>query len=119
MSVKVYHYPKCSTCRNAIKWLKANGTEVDLVDLVETPPSREDLAQLIRASGLEVKKFFNVSGQVYKQMQLKDKVATMSEQEMIDLLASNGKLIKRPIVSRGNQVTVGFKEDEFQRTWAD
>jgi arsenate reductase len=114
----VYQYPKCSTCRKAVKWLENQGHELQLKHIVDTPPSEEELNQFISLSGLELKKFFNTSGEVYKELGLKDKLASMSAQEQVALLAQHGKLIKRPIVSDGNQVTVGFKEEEYNEKWA-
>ncbi|TNJ63160.1 arsenate reductase family protein [Paenibacillus hemerocallicola] len=117
-SVSVYLYPKCGTCRDALKSLDRKGVRPDeTVNIFETPPSRDRMAEMIAKSGLPMKKFFNTSGEVYKEMQLKDKLSGMSEAEMIDLLASNGRLIKRPIVYDGERVTVGFKEDEYERVW--
>ncbi|OPH61344.1 hypothetical protein BC351_15540 [Paenibacillus ferrarius] len=119
MQVKVFCYDKCGTCRNAIKWLKAHEVEItDNVPLFDTPPSAKELAKLLSDSGLAIKKFFNTSGDVYKEMNLKDKLPGMSEEQMLDLLASNGRLIKRPIVTDGHRVTVGFKEPEFEAAWA-
>lgn len=118
MKITIYQYPQCGTCRDAIKSLKAKGHEVDSIHIVDNPPSVESLRELIGKSGLDLKKFFNVSGEVYKEMKLKDKLPIMSEDEMIALLASNGKLIKRPLVTNGNQVTVGFKEDEYKQVWS-
>ncbi|MCY9763050.1 arsenate reductase family protein [Paenibacillus alvei] len=117
MNVTVYQYAKCSTCRKAVQWLKGKGYEVTLIPIVEEPPSSEELRKLVAKSGLELKKFFNTSGEVYKEMQLKDKLPAMSEQEQLDLLASNGKLIKRPIVTDGKRATVGFNEDMFAEAW--
>ncbi|GAA3402467.1 arsenate reductase family protein [Paenibacillus hodogayensis] len=116
--VTVYLYPKCSTCRDALKSLDRKGVKPDeTVDIFDTPPSRERMAELIARSGLPIRKFFNTSGEVYREMQLKDKLPEMNEADMIDLLASNGRLIKRPIVTDGERVTVGFKEDEYERVW--
>lgn len=114
----VYQYPKCSTCRKAVKWLENQGHELQLKHIVDTPPSEEELNQFISLSGLELKKFFNTSGEVYKELGLKDKLGSMSAQEQVALLAQHGKLIKRPIVSDGNKVTVGFKEEEYNEKWA-
>lgn len=113
----VYHYPKCGTCRNALKWLRANGREPETIDIVEHPPAKEQLARIVKDSGLPLRKFFNTSGEVYKQMQLKDKLPTLSDEEQLELLASNGKLIKRPLAVEGDKVTVGFKEEEFRQAW--
>lgn len=117
MSITVYQYPQCGTCRNALKSLKEKGQEVQSVHLFDNPPSREQLKQMIGQSGLDIKKWFNTSGEVYKEQQLKDKLPNMTDEEKIDLLASNGRLIKRPIVTDGHQVTVGYKEETFQEVW--
>lgn len=117
MSLTVYQYAKCGTCRNAVKWLTSQGHELELIPIVEEPPSADVLKELIVASGLELKKWFNTSGEVYKAMSLKDKLPHMTADEQIELLASNGKLLKRPIVTDGKRVTVGFKEEHFQDHW--
>ncbi|WP_138494101.1 arsenate reductase family protein [Paenibacillus pinistramenti] len=113
----VYHYPKCGTCRNAVKWLQSHGHELDLRHIVEAPPSPAELDHLVTQSGFELKKFFNTSGEVYRGMGLKDKLPGLSREEQLELLASNGMLIKRPVVTDGERVTVGFKEDEFAAVW--
>nr|WP_310185655.1 arsenate reductase family protein [Bacillus sp. 3255] len=119
MGVKVYCYDKCGTCRSMLKWMQAHNVEVtENVPLFETPPTAGELAKLLRDSGLPIKKFFNTSGEVYKEMNLKDKLPGMTEEQMLELLASNGRLIKRPIVTDGTRVTVGFKEDEFKDVWS-
>jgi len=84
---------------------------------VDHPPSREELKRLIQKSGLPVQKFFNTSGKKYRELNLKEKLKTMSEEEMLDLLSSDGMLIKRPIVTDGERVTVGFREDQFEEVW--
>ncbi|OAB46036.1 arsenate reductase family protein [Paenibacillus glacialis] len=113
----IYQYPQCGTCRNAMKWLRSNGHDLETRHIVEEPPTVSELNELINKSGLELKKFFNVSGEVYKSLGLKDRLGNMSREEQIELLSSNGKLIKRPIVSSGEQVTVGFKEDQYANVW--
>lgn len=119
MSLTVYQYAKCGTCRNALKWLKANHSDQDIktIPIFDQPPSKEELRNLVQRSGLDIRKFFNTSGEVYKSMDLKDKLPQMSEEEMLELLASNGRLIKRPIVTNGERVTVGFKEAMFEDVW--
>lgn len=117
MKLKVYQYPQCGTCRKAIRWLKDRGHDLDLVHIVDHPPGEDELRKLIADSGLPVDKFFNTSGEVYRQMGLKDRLRSMSDDEKIRLLASNGKLIKRPIVTDGRRTTVGFKEDVFEQDW--
>ncbi|GGF74137.1 hypothetical protein GCM10010912_19220 [Paenibacillus albidus] len=115
--LKVYQYPKCSTCRSAVKWLQGQGHELELQHIAEQPPGVEELRTLVKNSGLELKKFFNTSGEVYKSLGLKDKLPQLGEQEQLELLASNGMLIKRPIVSDGKNVTVGFKEETYADAW--
>ncbi|OXM86676.1 arsenate reductase family protein [Paenibacillus rigui] len=118
MNVTMYQYPQCGTCRNALKSLKEKGVEVETIHVFDHPPSRGQLAQMIEQSGLEIKKWFNTSGEVYKELKLKDKLPGMTDEEKIDLLASNGRLIKRPVVTDGHKVTVGYKEEQFQEHWS-
>ncbi|MFC0211496.1 arsenate reductase family protein [Paenibacillus chartarius] len=115
----VYEYSKCGTCRTAVKWLKAAGHEVEAIPLFEQLPTPEQLKTWIARSGLGIRKWFNTSGEVYKEMGLKDVLPTMSEEEMIRLLASNGRLIKRPVVTDGHHVTVGYKEDQYTEIWGE
>jgi arsenate reductase (glutaredoxin) len=117
VALTFYWYPKCGTCRNAKKWLDEHGLAYDAVHIAEEPPSRETLKELHEKSGLELKKFFNVTGQKYKELGLKDKVKTASEDELLEILSSDGMLIKRPILTDGKKVTVGFKEDQYKETW--
>ncbi|MEH6944450.1 arsenate reductase family protein [Bacillus sp. JJ722] len=117
MELTFYSYPKCGTCRNAKKWLETNNLAFKEIHIVENPPSKEVLQDLHSKSGLEIKKFFNTSGQKYRELGLKDRLKTATEEEMFELLASDGMLIKRPIVTDGKKVTVGFKEDQFQQMW--
>lgn len=119
MKLTLYEYPKCGTCRDTVKWLKAKGHELESRNIFEKAPGKRELKKLIKNSKLELKNFFNTSGEVYKEMQLKDKIQGMSDEEKIALLTSNGRLIKRPIVTDGTKVTVGFKEEEFEKTWGN
>lgn len=107
-------YPKCSTCQKAKKWLDANKIEYTERHIVEANPSENELRTWYEGSGLPLKKFFNTSGMLYKEMKLKDKLPTMSEDEQIRLLATNGMLVKRPIVVDEDKVLVGFKEAEWK-----
>ncbi|MUT65889.1 arsenate reductase family protein [Paenibacillus sp. NEAU-GSW1] len=113
----VIQYPKCGTCRMAVKSLQAKGNTLELRHIVEDTPSAAELKAIVANSGLELKKFFNTSGEVYKALGLKDKLGAMSEDEQLALLASNGMLIKRPIVTDGVRVTVGYKEEQYEQTW--
>ncbi|MBR5579499.1 MAG: arsenate reductase family protein [Lachnospiraceae bacterium] len=107
-------YPKCSTCVKAKKWLEDHQVKFDGRHIVEDRPSYEELRQWQEKSGYPLKKFFNTSGLLYKEMQLKDKLPGMSEEEQLELLATNGMLVKRPIVVCDDTVLVGFKEGEWQ-----
>lgn len=118
MGLTFYWYPKCGTCRKAKKWLEDHSIDYNEIHIVENPPSRLELEELYQRSGLELKKFFNTSGQKYRDLGVKDMIGKASESELLDLLSSDGMLIKRPIVSDGTKVTVGFKEDEFAQTWS-
>ena len=116
MTVKAYVYDKCGTCRKAKQWLKAENVSFEEVPIVDTPPTKEELQAIWKKSGVDLKKFFNTSGQHYRELQLKDRLPSMSEEEMLELLASNGKLIKRPLITNGDKVTIGYKEEDMQ-TW--
>lgn len=117
MSLQMYWYPKCGTCRKAKKFLEEHGVDFTEQNIVDEPPSRQELTRLIQNSGLPVKKFFNTSGKKYRELGLSKKLKEMDEQEQLDLLASDGMLIKRPIVTDGKQVSVGFKEEVFKDKW--
>ncbi|HEY8530366.1 MAG TPA: Spx/MgsR family RNA polymerase-binding regulatory protein [Paenibacillaceae bacterium] len=116
-TLKVYYHAACGTCRKAIGHLKSLDVPMELVPLKEAPPSKEELRQLIAQSGLPVRKWFNTSGEAYRSMGLKERLEGMPEEEQIALLAGNGMLIRRPVVTDGRRVTVGYREDEFNRVW--
>ncbi|MEC3801465.1 arsenate reductase family protein [Bacillus spizizenii] len=118
MSLTFYWYPKCGTCRKAKKWLEEHGKEINEIHIAEQPPSKEELKALYEKSGLDLKKFFNTSGMKYRELNLKEKLYHMSEDEQLELLASDGMLIKRPLTTDDEKVTVGFKEDQFEENWA-
>ena len=107
-------YPKCTTCQKAKKWLDENGISYALRDIKEENPSLEELTEWYKRSGLPLKKFFNTSGLLYKSMELKDKLHGMVEDEMLTLLATDGMLVKRPILIGDELVLVGFKEAEWK-----
>ena len=113
------NYPKCSTCKKARKFLEEKGVAFEDRDIKEQNPTVEELKEWIAKSGLPAKKFFNTSGLLYKEMQLKDKLGSMSDEEMINLLASDGMLVKRPLLIGENNVCVGFKESEWEKTVGD
>lgn len=107
-------YPKCSTCQKAKKWLDEHNVEYTERHIVESNLSYEELKLWHEKSGLALKKFFNTSGLLYKELQLKDKLPEMSEEEQLKLLATKGMLVKRPIVVEGDKVLVGFRESEWE-----
>ena len=107
------YYPKCSTCQKAKKWLDGHNIEYSERHIAEDNPSYDELKEWYEKSGLPLKKFFNTSGLVYREMQLKDKLSSMNEEEQLKLLATNGMLVKRPIVVGEDIVLVGFKEAEW------
>lgn len=106
-------YPKCSTCQKAKKWLDAHNIPYTARHIVENNPSYDELKKWYESSGLPLKKFFNTSGLIYKDMKLKDKLAAMSEEEQLRLLATNGMLVKRPLIVDGDKVLTGFRETEW------
>lgn len=106
-------YPKCTTCQKAKKWLEEQKIEYTERHIAGNNPTYEELKEWYEKSGLSLKKFFNTSGLLYKEMQLKDKLVTMSEEKMLQLLATNGMLVKRPLLINGETVLVGFKEAEW------
>lgn len=107
-------YPKCSTCQKAKKWLDEQGKKYTERHIVENNPTYEELKQWYEMSGLPLKKFFNTSGLKYKELQLKDKLPTMSEDEMLKLLATDGMLVKRPLLIVDDKVLVGFKQEQWE-----
>ena len=112
--LKLICYPKCTTCQKAKKWLDDQKIEYDYRDIKIENPTREELAAWQKKSGLPMKKFFNTSGLLYKSLDLKNKLPAMAEDEMLDLLASDGMLVKRPLLIADGFVLVGFKEAEWE-----
>lgn len=110
MSILFLEYPKCSTCQRAKKWLVENGIEFTDRHIVEENPTVEEIRQFHQKSGLPLKRFFNTSGMKYKELQLKDKLPSMTEEEQYELLATDGMLVKRPIIAGDDFVIPGFKE---------
>ncbi len=113
MAYMLYHYPKCSTCRKAIKFLDQNNISYKKIDIVENPPTKTELKKMLSHLDGQTKRLFNTSGELYREMGLKDKVAAMKDGEAIELLAQHGKLIKRPFLLGKDSGAVGFKEDEW------
>jgi len=113
--VKVYCYERCTTCKKALKWLDGNDIKYQLIDIKKDNPDEETLRKLHAKSLLPLRKFFNTSGQLYREMQLSKKLTDMSEDEMFRLLASDGMLVKRPLLVTDKTVLTGFKEDEWSK----
>lgn len=115
MSFLFIEYPKCSTCQKAKKWLTENN--IDFIDrnIVEENPTIEELSTWFKQSGLPLKRFFNTSGMLYKEQNLKDKLPTMSEEEQLKLLASNGMLVKRPLLIGEDKILIGFRPDDWEK----
>lgn len=107
-------YPKCTTCKKAKKWLEENGVEFTDRHIAEENPTKEELAAWYQKSGLPLKRFFNTSGLKYKELNLKDKLPSMSEEEQLELLSTDGMLVKRPVLVGEDFVTTGFKEDTWK-----
>ncbi|HJO01204.1 MAG TPA: Spx/MgsR family RNA polymerase-binding regulatory protein [Nitrospinaceae bacterium] len=114
--MKLYSYNKCGTCRKAKKFLDAKNVSYDEINITETPPTKSVLKKAIKAKGM--KKLFNTSGEQYKKLKIKDQIGTMTEAQAIDLLAGNGRLVKRPIAVAGDRITVGFGESEYKEVWS-
>ena len=110
---KLYCYPRCTTCKKAVKWLEENGINYEYKHIVEETPSKEDIKKYYKESGLPLKRFFNTSGNVQKELNLKAKLVEMSEDEQFELLANNGMVLKRPLLVGKDFVLVGFKEAEW------
>lgn len=117
MALTFYCYPKCGTCKKAKKWLDTNNIDYNEHHIVEETPSKTIMMELIERSGLDIKKFFNTSGQKYRALNLKDKLPDMTYEEKVDILVSDGMLMKRPLTFDDQHVTVGFKDDQFEQTW--
>ena len=107
-------YDKCGTCRRALRWMKDNGIEADVRDIKTENPTVKELKEWTAKSGLPVRKHFNTSGKLYKEMDLKNRLKDMSSDDMITLLASDGMLVKRPVLVDGDTVLVGFSEEQWK-----
>jgi len=111
---KIYQYNKCSTCRNALKYLDKKKINVEIVDITEIPPSKKELQFMLSQYDGEIKRLFNTSGVQYRELKIKDKIKNMKAKEAIDLLSKNGKLVKRPFFLYKKSGLVGFKEEEWK-----
>ena len=115
MKVLFIEYPKCSTCQKAKKWLEQNNIEFDDRHIVGNNPTKDELRKWIKQSGYDIKKFFNTSGMKYKELNLKEKLPNMTDEEKIDILSTDGMLVKRPLIITDDLILVGFREKEWEQ----
>lgn len=113
--MKLYSYNKCGTCRKAIRFLEDKNIKFELIDITENPPTKQILKAAMKEKGM--KKLFNTSGVQYRELNIKDKIKTMTESQALDLLSSNGRLVKRPIAVDKKTITVGFDIEEYKKVW--
>ena len=114
---RIYEYSKCSTCRNALKFLDSKNVAYEKIPIVESPPTKTELKQMLAAQNGQLKKLFNTSGELYRQLGIGAKLDSMTQEQALDLLAANGKLVKRPFILTGNTGLVGFKEDDWKKVF--
>lgn len=117
MAITLYGYKKCGTCKKAEKHLEAKGVEYSFIDITEKPPSLAQLKKIHKLSGEDIAKFYNTSGKKYKEGNIKEVRKTLDEKGQLELLASDGYLLKRPLITDGSSATVGYKEDVIEATW--
>ena len=115
--IKFYQYPNCTTCKKAAKFLQEYGVSYEPIDIVQHTPTKKEFKEIIDATGIDINKLFNTHGAKYRELGLKDILNDLSDEEKLDLLSSNGMLVKRPLAVLGNKATVGFKEDQYKATW--
>ncbi|QLK85569.1 arsenate reductase family protein [Staphylococcus sp. 17KM0847] len=115
--IKFYQYKNCTTCKKAAQFLTDHGVSFEPIDIVQHTPTQEEFREIVDKTGIEVKKLFNTHGAKYRELNLKDKLSDMSDEEKLELLASDGMLVKRPLAILGHKVTVGFKEDTYRDIW--
>ena len=111
--MKLYQYPKCSTCVKARKYLDANGLEIESINIVDQAPTKDELEIMLTSYDGNIRKLFNTSGMQYRELDMKSKLPNMSDNEALDLLAGNGMLVKRPFLINGGKGIVGFKEADW------
>ncbi len=113
--IMLIEYPPCTTCKKAKKWLSGHGFSFETRHIKENPPTKEELSSWHEQYQIPLRRFFNTSGQRYRQLELKEKLPGMTEEEMLDLLASDGMLVKRPVLLTEKGVLVGFREQEWEK----
>lgn len=117
--MKLYQYPKCSTCRKAVKFLNERGVEFESIDITQQPPTKIELQTMLGSYQGDIRKLFNTSGVQYRELKIKDSIATMSAEDAIELLSGNGKLIKRPFLLHKTKGIVAFKEERWVEFFTD
>ena len=115
MKVLFIEYPKCSTCQKAKKWLEENNIKYEDRHIIENNPTKEELKKWIKQSGYDIRKFFNTSGMKYKELNLKEKLLDMTDDEKLNVLSTDGMLVKRPLIITENLILVGFKKEEWEQ----
>ncbi len=115
--LKLYGYKKCGTCRKAEQFLQRAEVAYEFIDITENPPTAEVLAAIVEHAHVPLNKLFNTSGVQYRELEIKKKLPALSSREILALLASNGRLIKRPLITDGKRATVGFNEEQFAAIW--
>ena len=115
--IKFYQYSNCTTCKKAAKFLNEYGVSYEPIDIVQHTPTKKEFEDIIEKTGVEVNKLFNTHGAKYRELNLKDKLKDMSDDKKLDLLASDGMLVKRPLAISGEKITLGFKEETYKNTW--
>src|SRR5699024_4194685 len=115
--IKFYQYPNCTTCKKAAKFLQEYGVSFEPIDIVKHTPTKNESKEIINTTTIDHNKLFNTHGAKYRELGLKDKLKDLSDEEKLDLLSSNGMLVKRPLAVLGDKVTVGSKEEQYKETW--
>ncbi|MBI5971865.1 arsenate reductase family protein [Staphylococcus caledonicus] len=115
--IKFYQYSNCTTCKKAAKFLDDHGVSYEPIDIVQHTPTKKEFEEIINKTGVEINKLFNTHGAKYRELNLKDKLKDLSKDEKLDLLASDGMLVKRPLAISGEKITLGFKEEQYKETW--
>ncbi|EKU45724.1 arsenate reductase family protein [Staphylococcus massiliensis] len=115
--IKFYQYQNCTSCKKAAKFLTEYGVSYEPIDLIQFTPNESEFKEIIEQTGVDINKLFNTRGAKYRELGLKDKLKTLSNDEKLELLASDGMLVKRPMAILGDKITLGFKEEEYRNTW--
>ncbi|MEI2657639.1 MAG: arsenate reductase family protein [Nitrosomonas sp.] len=116
--LKLYGYKQCGTCRKAEQFLQQAGIGYEYIDITENPPAAEELAAIVERASVPLNKLFNTSGVQYRELKIKDQLPELSDQAILVLLAGNGRLIKRPLITDGKRATVGFNAQQFAAVWS-